>query len=242
MKGAAVILAAAPAALLMSQAPSALAQVTLAAARTAAQSYRVTSTASVVAAPGGPAPVQGTVSGKFDPARCPGRAGPARGTRSPPPRTSGSAPHVVQRISGTVDVDQQGRVRRLDTRMSATSRDQQSASPEMVRQVTMTFGDFGIPVPSVSAPPGSETFALAGGTASSSARPGSRRRPRQADPIADRFPAGTYPGFTRTQAECAGILLPAAAVALAARAGLARPGRRAAALRIVIRRGLIVTS
>lgn len=260
--GAAVVLAATPATLLMSQAPSALAQVTLAAARTAAQSYRVTSTASVAAAPEGPGPVQATVSGEFDPARGtgvetttqgdqiryldgymylpmpdayryayqaarkvpvpagktwlrlkvlhpqdPGSAqaqlllsigglttleldnpqsllaliksatqvrevGPASGpgwtgTRYAISATAnpGSTPHAVQRISGTVDVDQQGRVRRLDTRMSATSRDQSSAGPEMVRQVTMTFGDFGIPVPSVSAPPASETFAPAGGAA-----------------------------------------------------------------------------
>lgn len=50
--------------------------------------------------------------------------------------------------SGTVDVDQQGRVRRLDAVESIG---------ETAWKVEMTFGDFGVPV-SVSAPPASETF------------------------------------------------------------------------------------
>ncbi len=57
--------------------------------------------------------------------------------------------HMVLSISGTVDVDQQGRVRQLD----ATE-----AIGNTVRKVQMTFGDFGLPV-SVSASPASETFA-----------------------------------------------------------------------------------
>lgn len=57
--------------------------------------------------------------------------------------------HMVLGISGTVDVDRQGRVRQLD----ATE-----AIGNTVRKAQMTFGDFGLPV-SVSAPPASETFA-----------------------------------------------------------------------------------
>jgi hypothetical protein len=50
--------------------------------------------------------------------------------------------------SGTVDVDQQGRVRRLDAVESFNG---------TVRKVEVTFGDFGLPVP-VSAPPASQTW------------------------------------------------------------------------------------
>jgi hypothetical protein len=62
-------------------------------------------------------------------------------------------PHpVVASASGTVDVDQQGRVRRLDATELAPD------EIHNVRKVEMTFGDFGVRV-SVSAPPASETFA-----------------------------------------------------------------------------------
>jgi hypothetical protein len=57
-----------------------------------------------------------------------------------------SAPAVS--ISGTVDVDEQGRVRQLDVLDSLGQTE---------RNVEITFGDFGLPV-SVSAPPASETF------------------------------------------------------------------------------------
>jgi hypothetical protein len=61
----------------------------------------------------------------------------------------GSGPlHLELRISGTVDVDQQGRVRQLDSDYSIGKTE---------RKVHMTFGDFGLPV-SVSAPPASEVF------------------------------------------------------------------------------------
>ena len=218
--------------------PSALAQVTQAATRMAAQSYRVTSTRTLVRAPGAPAadktPV--TIIGEFDPARSVGEEtvnggtqiryvgnylyipvfGAFRRTHSGalakwvklhvPPRSSttvtpgdvaslggitgvqpfnpqdllallksadhvreagpasgpgwkGSAysftvtvrtpgqPHQVLSLSGTVDVDQQGRVRRLDAVESVEN---------TVTKVQMTFGDFGVHV-SVSAPPTAET-------------------------------------------------------------------------------------
>ena len=51
-------------------------------------------------------------------------------------------------ISGTVDVDQQGRVRQLDAGYSIGKTE---------RKVQMTFGDFGLPV-SVTAPLASEVF------------------------------------------------------------------------------------
>jgi len=61
----------------------------------------------------------------------------------------GSGPlHLELRISGTVDVDQQGRVRRLDSDYSIGKTE---------RKVDMTFGNFGLPV-SVGAPPASEVF------------------------------------------------------------------------------------
>jgi hypothetical protein len=77
----------------------------------------------------------------------------------------GTAWHVIVHTSGTVDVDQQGRVRRLDVRV----RTQYLASPahqlrEMVQTAAVTFGDFGIGV-SVSAPPASETYEGGTGTA-----------------------------------------------------------------------------
>ena len=56
--------------------------------------------------------------------------------------------HTTVSTSGTVDVDQQGRVRQLDALESFG---------RTVRKVEITFGDFGVPV-SVSAPPASETF------------------------------------------------------------------------------------
>jgi hypothetical protein len=56
--------------------------------------------------------------------------------------------HLAVSSSGTVDVDQQGRVRRLDALESFNG---------TVRKVEITFGDFGLPV-SVSAPPPSETW------------------------------------------------------------------------------------
>jgi hypothetical protein len=56
--------------------------------------------------------------------------------------------HLVLRIRGTVGVDQQGRVRQLDTDYSIGKTE---------RKVQMTFGGFGLPV-SVSAPPASEVF------------------------------------------------------------------------------------
>jgi len=56
--------------------------------------------------------------------------------------------HTAVSLSGTVDVDQQGRVRQLDGLDSFRG---------TVSQVEITFGDFGLPV-SVSAPPASETW------------------------------------------------------------------------------------
>jgi hypothetical protein len=56
--------------------------------------------------------------------------------------------HIVVSSSGTIAVDQQGRVRRLDTTETIGNTE---------RRVEMTFGDFGVPV-SVSPPPASETF------------------------------------------------------------------------------------
>jgi hypothetical protein len=56
--------------------------------------------------------------------------------------------------TGTVGVDQQGRVRRFDAAYTLPA--QGSAPPERVT-VEMTFGDFGTPV-SVSPPPTSEVF------------------------------------------------------------------------------------
>jgi hypothetical protein len=53
----------------------------------------------------------------------------------------------MRRLSGTVDIDRQGRVRRLDVVESVEN---------TVTKVQMTFGDFGIGV-SVSAPPADET-------------------------------------------------------------------------------------
>jgi hypothetical protein len=61
-------------------------------------------------------------------------------------RTPGQ-PHQVSSLIGTVDVDQQGRVRRLGAVESVEG---------TVTKVQMTFGDFGIGV-SVSAPPADET-------------------------------------------------------------------------------------
>jgi hypothetical protein len=55
---------------------------------------------------------------------------------------------MVLSTSGTVDVDQQGRVRQLD----ATD-----TTGKTVRKIEMTFWDFGVAIPA-SAPPASETF------------------------------------------------------------------------------------
>ncbi len=50
--------------------------------------------------------------------------------------------------SGTVDVDQQGRVRQVNALESFAG---------AKREIKITFGDFGLPV-SVSTPPASQTF------------------------------------------------------------------------------------
>ena len=63
-------------------------------------------------------------------------------------RLSGGPMHLSIGSTGTVDIDQQGRVRRLDAVESFNG---------TVRQVEITFGDFGLPVP-VSAPPASQTW------------------------------------------------------------------------------------
>jgi hypothetical protein len=237
------------------RAPSALAQVTGAAGRTAAQSYRITATT----APAGlPEPIAGAkkseVTGEFDPARGVGEEATGDGLRAvyvggyaylrmpkafvyvysrthktgiPSGKTwvrfpapSGQAPllpdlpmiasavpsslgqlspqtllatlqsasqvrqvgstsgpgwtgvrytftasksftgpaHLVISIQGTVDVDQQGRVRRLgavvSTRFSAPV---PPNARNTATRIDMTIGDFGLPV-SVSPPPVSETF------------------------------------------------------------------------------------
>jgi hypothetical protein len=62
--------------------------------------------------------------------------------------TTGGPLHQRLRSTGTVDVDQQGRVRQLDATETAGS---------TVRKTHVTFGDFGLTV-SVSPPPASETF------------------------------------------------------------------------------------
>ena len=56
--------------------------------------------------------------------------------------------HTAVSLRGTVDVDQQGRVRQLDGLESFMG---------TVQKVTITFGDFGLPV-SVSPPPASQTW------------------------------------------------------------------------------------
>ena len=56
--------------------------------------------------------------------------------------------HTPVSLRGTVDVDQQGRVRQLDGQASFAT---------TVSQVEITFGDFGLPV-SVSPPPASQTW------------------------------------------------------------------------------------
>jgi hypothetical protein len=62
-------------------------------------------------------------------------------------KLSGPWPSTVS-ITGTVDVDQQGRVRQLDAQETFRS---------TVQKVEITFGDFGVPV-SVSPPPASQTY------------------------------------------------------------------------------------
>jgi hypothetical protein len=69
----------------------------------------------------------------------------------------GNSPLAVT-ATGTVGVDQQGRVRRFDA--AYTQPAQGSMPPERVT-VEMTFSDFGTPV-SVSPPPASEVFIPAG--------------------------------------------------------------------------------
>jgi hypothetical protein len=232
------------------QAPSAFAQVTQAAARTAAQSYQVTSTSTLVKGPTGPQPAV-TVTGAFDPSGEVGEWTTSQGVqirnvggyiyvpvtnalrtaldrvrgvpvpagkswlRIPMPAQSGaevttaelallggipvdaelvdpqsllsslesatavrevgpaSGPgwtgsaytfavtttlpgpvHVTVSTTGTVDVDQQGRVRQLGALESITG---PAPIGGTERKVTLTFGDFGLPV-SVSAPPASEVF------------------------------------------------------------------------------------
>ena len=61
---------------------------------------------------------------------------------------SGGPLHISVSSNGTVDVDQQGRVRQFDAVESFDG---------TVRKIEITFGDFGLPV-SVSAPPASETW------------------------------------------------------------------------------------
>ena len=56
--------------------------------------------------------------------------------------------HTPVGLRGTVDVDQQGRVRQLDGQASFAT---------TVSQIKITFGDFGLPV-SVSPPPASQTW------------------------------------------------------------------------------------
>jgi hypothetical protein len=56
--------------------------------------------------------------------------------------------HTTVGLSGTIDVDRQGRVRQLDAVESFMG---------TVRKVEITFGDFGLPV-SVSPPPAGQTF------------------------------------------------------------------------------------
>jgi hypothetical protein len=226
------------------RAPSALAQVTQAASRTAAQSYRVSSVVTAGTAPGSGAR-QVMISGEFDPARDVGEETISPGVqirfvgsylylpltaalrsawdavqpvplpagkswlRAPAPRLSGDAAaalpllgtaipgigqvspqdllallesasqvrrvgpasgpgwtgtaytfaatttlggplHITVATSGTVDVDQQGRVRQLDAIEKVG---------QMVLRVRTAFGDFGIPV-SVTAPPASQTATL----------------------------------------------------------------------------------
>ncbi len=55
---------------------------------------------------------------------------------------------MVLNVTGTVGVDRQGRVRKLDADYSIGKSEQRAE---------MTFGDFGAPV-SVSAPPASEVY------------------------------------------------------------------------------------
>ena len=82
------------------------------------------------------------------PASGPGWAGTAY-AYSAATRLSGGPLRLSVSSSGTVDFDQQGRVRRLDAVESFNG---------TVRKVEVTFGDFGLPVP-VSAPPASQTWA-----------------------------------------------------------------------------------
>jgi hypothetical protein len=226
------------------RAPSALAQVTQAASRTAGQSYRVSSVVTAGTAPGSGAR-QVMISGEFDPARDVGEETISSGVqirfvgsylylpltaalrsaldavqpvplpagkswlRAPAPRLSGDAAaalpllgtaipgigqvspqdllallesatqvrqvgpasgpgwtgtaytfaatttlggplHISVATSGTVDVDQQGRVRQLDATEKVS---------QMILRVRTAFGDFGIPV-SVTAPPASQTATL----------------------------------------------------------------------------------
>jgi hypothetical protein len=250
-----IVAAGAAITLSLAQAPSAFAQVTQAAARTAGQSYQVSSTSTLVKAPGlgavPPSPV--TITGEFDPVRGVGEETSSKGTqvryvdgyiylpltgayqtvydqthgapipagkswlRLPMPLQGGKyataiellqlgsiamglepvdpqgllgvlqsasqvrevgpasgpgwtgsaytftaamtlpgSPKMILSTSGTVDVDQQGRVRQLDA--------VQSIGP-IERKVEVTFGDFGIPV-SVSAPPASQTFTSPGSNVS----------------------------------------------------------------------------
>jgi len=242
-----IVAAVAAITLSVSQAPSALAQVTQAASRTAAQSYRATVVVTVVTAPGSASTPPVTVSGEFEPARDVGEETTSQGfqvrfvggyaylsvtdairtvwdstqtmplpagkswLRAPAPRLSADASvevtllradllgigqfspqdllallesasqvrevgsasgpgwtgsaytftapttlggplRIVVSTSGTVDVDQQGRVRQLDATETLG---------KTVRKAEMTFRDFGVPV-SVSAPPASEAVSMPG--------------------------------------------------------------------------------
>lgn len=241
-----VLAASSAIALSASDAPSALAQVTAAAARTAAQSYRVSAT--IVSRPDPPISVTGefdparrvgedlysngyqirylgryaydhpyTGSGaelppgkhwvKFPAARFPGSRFPSdatrelgnsfflgqvdpqdlltelrsairvqqAGTASGPGWTglrylftatghyvfaadsNDTITHLTESIDGTVDVDKQGRVQRLDIVDSTQWLLPHASQPESaVTEIDMSFGDFGMPV-SVNAPPPSET-------------------------------------------------------------------------------------
>jgi hypothetical protein len=68
--------------------------------------------------------------------------------------TLSGPPHTAVSFSGTVDVDQLGRVRRLGVLESSVYR---AAAGQTERNIEISYADFGLPV-SVSAPPASETF------------------------------------------------------------------------------------
>ena len=64
-------------------------------------------------------------------------------------------------VRGTVDVDQQGRVRRLAaTETLQDSGLPRSDRPEIVSSITITFSGFGLPVPVVAAPPQNRVYVV----------------------------------------------------------------------------------